>query len=80
MITLEELRRASASLPDPRIAVEMGQRCCRVPITEHVPVAALDDVPSPVGPTIRMVSFELKELIKDGVRQWRWTTLDEVII
>lgn len=80
IITLSELNKCVAALPEPHIAREMDRQQWRVVIEPDMPVRPLYDNPDPVGPTIRIATFELKKVAKGSVISWRWTPCDELII
>ncbi len=80
IITLAELNRALAALPDPRNAREAGRMHWRVAIETDMPVQPLYEDPGSIGPTIRFATFELKKVAKSGGIFWRWTPCDELII
>lgn len=80
IITLAELNKCVAALPEPHIAREMDRTHWRVAIKPDMPVWPLYEEASPTGPRIRIATFQLKQVIKDGAIFWRWAPTDDLII
>ncbi len=79
LITLDELNKCVTALPNPVIALEQHREHWRVPIVPDMPVRPLYEEPSP-SVTIRIATFRLEKVAKDGRRHWRWVPCDEVVI
>lgn len=80
IITLDELNKCTKALPDPYIAREMDRSHWKVVIEPDMPVWPWYDSPDPNGPTIRIATFELKKVARNGSIFWRWMPCDDLII
>ena len=80
LITLDELNTCVKALPNPVTAIEQHRDHWRVPIVPDMPVYPLYEEPNPYGPDIRIATFRVQTVVKDGQRHWRWVPCDEVVI
>lgn len=80
LITLEELNKCVKALPNPAVAIGEHRTHWRVPIVPDMPVRPLYEEPDPRGPTIRIATFEARQVADHGRRYWRWAPCDEVVI
>lgn len=81
IMTIEELQEAAKKLPEARIAADMGMREYRIAIPEMIPVAPWQiKEPSPLGPQVRIVFFELRKIAEHGSIRWRWQVSKETDI
>ena len=80
IITLDELNRCIAALPNPHIAREMNRKQWRVAIEPDMHARPLYDNPDPIGPAVKIATFELRKIAHLGTIGYRWASMDELII
>ena len=79
LITLDELNECVKALPNPVTALSEHRDHWRVPIVPDMPVRPFYEGPDPYI-ALRIATFRLQKIVRDGSVKWCWAPCDELVI